>query len=67
MIIRYRCDKSMAYKKRIRQYCNRKCRGCLCAIRTDEWGREEHTPDLAQPCGNVSLRNLNVMSGRDHE
>lgn len=65
MIIRYECDRSMARKKQIRKYCNRKCRGCICAITVDEWGRREHVPDLQDPCGNVTIRNINVMSGRE--
>lgn len=64
---RYRCDYSMAVKKNIRRHCDRKCNQCLCGISIDAWGREEHVPDMIRPCGNFTLRNLNVMSGRYYE
>lgn len=64
---KYKCDIPMATKKGIRQVCNGKCNQCLCAISIDDWGREEHVPDLGQPCGNFTLRNLRVMSGRDRD
>ncbi len=67
MKTRWRCDVSMARKKGVLGMCDKKCRYCLCAISTDEFGREEHLPDLAQPCSNFTLRNLNVMSGRDRD
>ena len=67
MIVRYRCDVAMARSKGILRFCNKKCKDCLCAIRTNEHGEEEHTHDLKHPCGNFTLRNLKVMSGRDHE
>ena len=61
--MKYRCDKSMARKKGIYYYCDRKCKGCLCALVIDASGRESHTPDLLQPCGNVAARNVGYMSG----
>ena len=67
MKIRYRCDYPMATKKGIRRHCDKKCGQCICAIATDEWGMESHVPDLAQPCSNVTLRNLKVMMGREHD
>lgn len=64
MIIRYECDRSMARKKQIRKYCNRKCCGCICAITVDEWGRREHVQDLQEPCGNFVRRNIEVFSDK---
>lgn len=64
---RYRCDIQMALKKGIRQICNKRCKSCLCAIRTDEWGREGHVPDLRGGSPNFMLRNTITMSGYDRE
>lgn len=64
MIIRYRCDRPMAEKKGVLQYCDRRCRECLCAIKIDEWGREEHNGDLQGGSSIFTARNIDRMSGR---
>ena len=67
MKVKYRCDVPMAKKKNIRRNCDKKCWHCLCAIRTNASGSVEHIPDMRSPCANFTLRNLNVMSGRDRD
>ena len=61
-IVRYECDKPMAEKKRVLQYCNKKCADCLCAIGVDETGRREHVSNLRQPCGNILTRNIQWLN-----
>lgn len=66
MKVRYRCDEPMAKAKNVRRYCNKKCKECLCAISTDEWGREEHNVDLQTGrCTNISIRNQRTVGYYD--
>lgn len=63
MIIRYRCDRSMAIKKRVIFTCDRKCQNCLCALAKDEYGHEHHVGQSSGGvCGNITRRNFEVMN-----
>lgn len=65
MIVNYRCDHEMAVRKGIRQICDKRCKCCLCAIKKDEWGKEEHVGDMPQGSANFQIRNMKRYAGRD--
>lgn len=65
--MRYHCDVPMAKKKKVLQYCNRKCNECLCAIRTDGDGRQEHVGDMPQGCPIIQARNFGAAFGKSRK
>lgn len=62
MIVRRRCDKPMAEKKRLLP-CKKRCRTCVACIHISDDGRDFHTPtfrDGGDPV--LQARNLAIRS-----